>query len=131
MTFIHLRKLGMPLVFLLSLVLIFEGMSVTVLATDSIPTADTEADTGAYVPEPTPDIGGGSLESDVIISPPDSFGSGGESEISPMATQILMDGVYCFKNKGIQGCTWTHSMMPLRRVINYSSTLTAPTQPPR
>ena len=50
------HKLRLPLAFLLSLLLIFEGMSVAVFATDmSDTTVGTEADTGMLIPEP-PDM---------------------------------------------------------------------------
>ena len=87
------------LALLLSLIFIFGGLSVVVFATEPVDTtAGTEVDTQTFLPT----IEGEAFESDVIISPP-MVSIGGEEEISPMATQILPNGIYSFKNKGNTG----------------------------
>lgn len=93
------HKLHLPLAFLLSLILIFEGMSVAVLATEPADTTvGTEMDTDVLAPD-LPDMEGDEIESDVITSPP-SIAIDGDTEITPKATRILVDGIYAFRNIG-------------------------------
>lgn len=98
------HKLHLPLAFLLSLILIFEGMSVVAFAADSDDTTvGTEVDTGMLVPEPS-DAEDEIIESDVIISPP-SVSVEDREQVSTTATttQAIPDGIYALRNAGNAG----------------------------